>query len=76
MDGNGTIDVNFPAFGANPLIRDIFVEVDWMPGGKTLGNYAIGKLVEVFAEHGIVLHIDQGGLGGGQGSALDLGQCI
>ena len=26
-DGNGTIDVNLPAFGANPRRKDIFVEV-------------------------------------------------
>jgi hypothetical protein len=66
VDGNGIIDVNFPAFGADPLVKDIFVEIDWMPAGQTLGSYARGKLVEAFAEHGIVLHIDQGELGGGE----------
>jgi alpha-tubulin suppressor-like RCC1 family protein len=29
-DGNGTIDVNLPALGANPLRKDIFVEADYM----------------------------------------------
>jgi len=65
VDGDNKIDVDFPAYGANPLVKDIFVEIDRMPPGKTLGSYAKGKLVEVFAEHGIVLHLDQGELGGG-----------
>ncbi len=65
VDGDGTIDVNFPAFGANPRVRDIFVEVDWMPGARTLESYSKGKLIEAFAQHGMVLHIDQGELGGG-----------
>jgi len=65
VDGDGNVDVNFPAFGANPLVKDIFVEVDWMPGAKTLGSYSIGKLIEAFARHEMVLHIDQGELGGG-----------
>jgi len=29
-DGDGTMDVNLPALGANPLRKDIFVEVDYM----------------------------------------------
>ena len=28
-DLNGTIDVNLPAFGADPLHKDLFVEYDW-----------------------------------------------
>lgn len=65
VDGDNKIDVDFPAYGANPLVKDIFVEIDRMSGGQTLGSYARGKLVEAFAEHGMVLHIDQGELGGG-----------
>jgi uncharacterized delta-60 repeat protein len=30
IDGNGSIDLNLPALGANPLRKDIFIEVDWM----------------------------------------------
>jgi hypothetical protein len=33
-DGNGTIDVNLPAMGADPKKKDIFVEIDWMEGCK------------------------------------------
>ena len=65
VDGDNKIDVDFPAYGANPLVKDIFVEIDRMSGGQTLASYTIGKLVEAFAEHGMVLHIDQGELGGG-----------
>lgn len=73
VNGDGTIDVNFPAFGANPFIKDIFVEIDTMPPGKWLGSYSKGKLVEAFAEHGIVLHIDQGELGGASETPESLG---
>jgi hypothetical protein len=65
IDGDNIIDVDFPAYGANPLVRDIFVEIDWMPEARKLGDYAKGKLVEAFAEHNIILHLDQGELGGG-----------
>ena len=64
-DGDNITDVDLPAFGADPLVKDIFVEVDWMPPGNKLGSYAKGKLVDVFAEHGIVLHIDYGEFDGG-----------
>jgi hypothetical protein len=32
VDGNGTIDLNLPAMGANPMHKDVFVELDWRPG--------------------------------------------
>jgi hypothetical protein len=32
FDGDGTVDVNLPAFGANPLHKDLFLELDWMTG--------------------------------------------
>lgn len=31
-DADGTIDVNLPAFGANPLHKDLFLELDWVAG--------------------------------------------
>ena len=31
-DGDGKIDVDFPAMGANPKHKDIFVEMDYMAG--------------------------------------------
>ena len=31
-DGNGTIDVNLPAMGANPQHKDLFLELDTANG--------------------------------------------
>jgi uncharacterized repeat protein (TIGR01451 family) len=31
-DGDGSIEVDLPAMGANPLHKDIFLEFDWMTG--------------------------------------------
>jgi len=72
-DGDGIIDVNLPAWGANPLKKDIFVEVDWMPG-HSLSSDAKNRLIAAFANApvsnpdgstGIKLHIDDGAMGGG-----------
>ena len=65
VDNDDTIDVDFPALGADPLVRDIFVEVDWQPSSKILGEREIDRLTELFWEKGFVLHIDNGDLGGG-----------
>ena len=65
VDNDGSIDVDFPSFGADPLVKDIFVEVDWQPGSKILGEQEKSRLVEVFAERGFILHIDDGAWGGG-----------
>ena len=32
FDGDGSIDVDLPMMGANPLHKDIFVELDWVTG--------------------------------------------
>lgn len=32
MNGDGTIDVDLPGFGADPLHKDLFLEFDWMTG--------------------------------------------
>ncbi len=65
VDNDGVVDVDFPALGADPFTRDIFVEVDWQPGSKILGEQEKSRLVEVFAERGLILHIDDGAWGGG-----------
>ncbi|MBK8492247.1 MAG: hypothetical protein IPL49_15530 [Saprospirales bacterium] len=79
-DGNGTIDVDLPALGANPHHKDLFVEVDWMNGFAP--NNAIWNTIEAaFANapimnanggSGIAIHIDRGqaGAGGGGGTVL------
>jgi hypothetical protein len=32
MHNDGTIDVDLPAFGADPLHKDLFLEYDWVMG--------------------------------------------
>lgn len=71
-DGDGTIDVDLPAFGASPTKKDIFVETDYLPG--ELPNMAVyDKITKVFAEapvqnpdgtNGIQIHLDAGPAGG------------
>lgn len=63
-DGDGIIDVDLPAMGADPNIKDIFVEIDYF---VKIGNHdhrpnpgAIGRVIQVFAENGINLHVDYG----------------
>lgn len=63
-NGDNIVDVDLPTFGADPLVPDIFVEVDWMPGCR-LGDAITNTIVGKFQEHGIALHIDYGEMGGG-----------
>ena len=67
-DGNGTIDVNLPAMGANPRHKDLFVELD-TANGRTLGREDIKAMKDTFAAaprtnpdgvNGITLHVDTG----------------
>lgn len=41
-DGNGTIDLNLPALGANPRHKDVFVEIDFMDCAVAGGDCATG----------------------------------
>ncbi|MGD1094295.1 MAG: MBG domain-containing protein [Bryobacteraceae bacterium] len=67
--------VNLPAMGANPLVRDVFVQIDWMHGyvgegsGGTDGGgshdhkptqNALNMVCSTFAIHGIAMHFDVG----------------
>ena len=79
-DGDGTVDVDLPALGADPHRKDLFVEVDWMNGFAP--NNAIWAAIEgIFTNApvlnangvmGIALHIDRGqaGAGGGGGTVI------
>ena len=42
VDGDGVIDVDLPAMGANPMHKDIFIEVDWMDCAVAGGDCAAG----------------------------------
>jgi hypothetical protein len=75
-DGNGTIDVNLPAMGANPNRPDIFVEVDWMQDAtrnRKPSAAVIARAVAVFANAPtpIGLHVDYGQWGGGNAIPYD-----
>ena len=73
-NGDGTIDLDLPAMGADSNVPDIFVEVDWMvrPQKKFLwwetqasrsmapSTAAMRLVYNAFRQHGINLHIDVG----------------
>lgn len=68
-DGNGEVDLNLPAMGADPRHKDIYVEIDPMSGHFPPTLTFFDRVVEAFAnapltnpdgEDGIDLHIDFG----------------
>ena len=73
-DGDGKIEIDLPAMGADPFRKDIFVEIDWMAtkpvelnsGGWLRGHNhkpspeAMRMVVTAFRDQGIALHIDAG----------------
>jgi len=75
VDGNGTIDLDLPAMGANPNHKDVFVELDWRPGSEPR-RAEVAQWVAAFAAApvdaggipnpdglpGITLHVDTGAL--------------
>ena len=70
---DGPLDVDFPSFGGNPLIRDLFVEFDYVDRPYSLPDLAgIRDSIAAFRRHGIILHVDVGTAA--PGTDLDLGQ--
>lgn len=75
-DGDDTIDVNLPAFGANPQRKDIFVEVDCLVAADhshcprqdavvdTIQSFANAPVVNPDGTTGVQLHVDIGPLFG------------
>ena len=57
VDDDGIVDVDLPAMGADPHRKDLFVEIDYMKGCKASPS-ALQRVVDVFDEHDITLHID------------------
>jgi len=58
-------------YGSNPFYKDIFLEIDWMkPIDTKISNKPsedlLEKIVKIFKNNDINLHIDVGNLGGGQ----------
>ncbi len=67
-NGDGTVDLNLAAMGANPNRKDAFIELDTMPN-HTIAQGAINTVVASFAAApvsnpdgttGITLHVDNG----------------
>lgn len=50
---------NLAALGADPARKDIFVHVDWMKGCQPDAGWET-RAIDLFAAHGIALHIDAG----------------
>lgn len=67
-NGDGIIDIDLPTMGANPYKKDLFVEMDWMPG--LLGTEEdLNRIVKEFADlplrnpdgtTGVNIHLDAG----------------
>jgi len=82
-DGDGKIDVNLPAMGANYKHKDIFVEIDWMannnhthkPSAVALRavqkSFKTAPVTNPDGVDGINIHFDIGKLGGGNVVAYD-----
>ncbi len=75
FDGDGTVDLDLPAMGADPNHKDIFVEIDYMELGGTSGHThkpkaaALQTVIDAFKNApvtnpdgtpGIRIHIDAG----------------
>lgn len=74
-NGDGTIDVDLPKFGADPMHKDIFVEMDYMGAEKTCPCHLplapdLARIVKAYAtapfadnpdgKRGITMHLDAG----------------
>ncbi|MBF6332826.1 hypothetical protein IU452_30460 [Nocardia transvalensis] len=77
-DGDGKVDVDLPAMGANPNHKDVFIEMDYM-NGRLPSAAVLDRIVEVFATApvanpdgapGIAIHLDAGDA---RGSKYNLG---
>jgi hypothetical protein len=75
FDNNGTVDLDLPAFGADPMHKDIFVEIDYMvlagAGGHShepkaaalqavIATFANAPVMNPDMTTGIRIHIDAG----------------
>jgi uncharacterized repeat protein (TIGR01451 family) len=82
-DNDGVIDLDLPAFGANPLHKDLFVELDWMTGDEpkradiqewkqafAAAPIDAGGTVNPDGQQGIDLWVDTGGLTDASGSLV------
>ncbi|MFC6158142.1 zinc metalloprotease [Kribbella jiaozuonensis] len=77
-NGDGVVDVDLPAMGANPNKKDLFVEMDYM-SGRLASTAALDRIVQVFASApvsnpdgttGVTIHLDAGAA---RGATYNLG---
>lgn len=69
-NNDGVIDIDFAAMGADPYRKDLFVEMDYMPG-LLASEAELGTIVQTFADMpvwnpngttGITIHLDAGSI--------------
>jgi len=72
-DGLNNIEECFTdKWNSSPFIKDIFIEYDWIESissnksANRPSDENSNQLIEVFANHNITLHLDNGSLGGGE----------
>jgi uncharacterized repeat protein (TIGR01451 family) len=84
LDGDGRVDLDLPKMGANPLHKDLFLELDWT-FGREPSAAVVRAVKEAFAEapidaggvknpdgrKGITLHVDTGSLSDANGLVGD-----
>jgi uncharacterized repeat protein (TIGR01451 family) len=82
LGSNGTIDIDLPAFGANPFRKDVFVEVDCLVAADhshcprqdsiedVVGAFARAPVSNLDGTIGVQLHIDVGTLYGSGAIAI------
>lgn len=84
-NNDGTIDVDLPTLGANPMRKDLFIEVDWMnaaaPNNAIWADiettFANAPILNSDGSQGIVIHIDRGaGTGGGGGTIIPYADAV
>lgn len=82
-DNDGVIDLDLPGFGANPLHKDLFEELDWMAGNEPTRSDILewkqafaaapadaGGLLNPDGQPGINLWVDTGGLTDASGNLV------
>jgi len=57
--GNASDATNLAPLGADPHRKDLFVHADYMQGCQPRGGWE-RKAIDMFARHGVALHIDSG----------------
>jgi uncharacterized repeat protein (TIGR01451 family) len=82
LGNNGTIDIDLPAFGANPFRKDVFVEVDCLVAGDhshcprqdsiedAVYSFARAPVPNLDGTTGVQLHVDVGPLYGDNAIAI------